>query len=509
MPASCGPSFVRRFVLLVALLGAVAPARLAAQGYHLRLDTRAQAVSYRGVALDSVPARDTVSGPGGGPATTDGFAVRCAGAEYCTFFRPGPVLRGGPLVTDADLTVWGLGVAGLSLHASGRAGYQIGDAGAWPGLGPALQLLEAYADYSTPRWTARLGRQSMASRLGWSGFDGARLTLRNPASGLALGAYGGWGLARGVALPVTSPALNPLDDFQPRQRQRVIGVVAGWAARRFDVSAIYHREVDPRSDYFVSERAGADLTLRPARGWALTGGADYDFALGLWGSAEASLGYAAPGGRAAAMIAARRYRPHFDLWTIWGAFSPVPYREVSASLAVAPVPKLRLRASGERYRFDAADAATPLVASVDHGWRAELAATWTPSGAWTLDYGYHAAFGAGASTRGFEAAARYAPAPRLALAVQAATLDRPLEFRYDESVVRLLGADLEYRPTERLAVTVGAARYAEDRRRPDVAALDWNQTQLHARAVLLLGRGADLRGLPPAVRRMPGGGGER
>ncbi len=36
-----------------------------AQGYRLGLDTRAQAVSYRGVLLDSVPVSDTVTGPTG------------------------------------------------------------------------------------------------------------------------------------------------------------------------------------------------------------------------------------------------------------------------------------------------------------------------------------------------------------------------------------------------------------------------------------------------------------
>ena len=38
-----------------------------------------------------------------------------------------------------------------------------------------------------------------------------------------------------------------------------------------------------------------------------------------------------------ALVGARQYRPHFDLWTIWGAFSPVPYHAVNGSVWVRPV----------------------------------------------------------------------------------------------------------------------------------------------------------------------------
>src|SRR6266513_3423515 len=80
---------------------------LAAQGYRLRLDGRFQAVGYRGVQLDSIPVTDTIAGPGGGPTTPDGFAVRCpSGALYCLFFRPGAVPRGAPFVTTADASLW-------------------------------------------------------------------------------------------------------------------------------------------------------------------------------------------------------------------------------------------------------------------------------------------------------------------------------------------------------------------------------------------------------------------
>jgi len=320
--------------LLLGLLPVTAPA----QGYRLRVDTRVQVAAYRGVVLDSIALADTVSGPGGGPYTPDGFAVNCVASDpYCRFFRPGPIVHAAPVTTTADVTLWGLGVPGLSIRATGRVAGDLSSADNWPGTESHVQLLEGYAEYSGEHVTAQVGRQALPTRFGFTGFDGGRVGYRSGPQGLEVSAYGGWGLARGAALPVTSPALNPLDDFQPRERELVAGAFAGWASAPLDARLSYLREVDPRVDYFVSERVGLDVAVRPHPGWALTGGADYDMAAGWWGSAEATLGYITPGGRVAATAGVRRYRPHFDLWTIWGAFSPVPYRALQASLSVAAV----------------------------------------------------------------------------------------------------------------------------------------------------------------------------
>jgi hypothetical protein len=101
----------------------------------------------------------------------------------------------------------------------------------------------------------------------------------------------------------------------------------------------------------------------------LAGGAEYDIAQGWWGSAEGTLTYVAPNGRLNAAAGVRRYRPHFDLWTIWGAFAPVPYTAFDASLAITPLRHLELRARGERYSFENAEAATPTVNVESDGWR--------------------------------------------------------------------------------------------------------------------------------------------
>ena len=276
------------------LLLLACPVPGAAQQYILRLDSRVQRVDYRGVQKDSIPASQVVTGADGGLETPDGHAVSCDGQATCYFFRPGPVRLGAPLVTGADITAWGFGVQGLSLRANGRVGLDLGNVDVWPGTHPAIQLLEGYVEYAPNRFMGRLGRQVERDRLGAYGYDGVRLSYQFPAQGVTIIGYTGLGLARSTALPVTSDALNPLDDFQPRRRQILAGAAVEWHGPIVDARLDYEREVDRDPRNFVSERAALSAALRPIAGWSLAGGADYDFAWGWWGSADLTLRYSRP-----------------------------------------------------------------------------------------------------------------------------------------------------------------------------------------------------------------------
>ena len=207
-----------------------------------------------------------------------------------------------------------------------------------------------------------------------------------------------------------------------------------------------------------------------------------------------------------ATFGARSYRPHFELWTIWGAFSPVPYHTLFGQAGVRATHWLYLRARGERYGYESADVSTALVNAESKGWRWSLGGTATIPSSVTIDAGYEVEFGPGASAAGWSGSVSYAPERRFLVVLQGATLQRPLEFRFDESRLKSIGLEAQVDLTTQVRLAVGAVYYHEDRRRPDAAALDWNQLRLSARAVLVLGKGADLLGLPPAVRRMPRGG---
>ncbi|HEY8197666.1 MAG TPA: hypothetical protein VIG04_11835 [Gemmatimonadales bacterium] len=475
-----------------------------AQGYQLRIDTRAQTAAYRGVRPDSVLATDVVTAPTGGLQTADGFFVRCPpGSTFCFFFRPGAYRQGGPLVSSLDLTMWGIGVRGLSLRVNGRAGVDLGASDVWPGTDPAVQLLEAYAEYAIRRVTIRAGRQLLTSRLGIVGVDGGRAIVRAGA-GLEAEAYVGLGMGRATALPVSSAVLNPLDDFQPRERQWVAGAAVGWSGRRGDVRIDYQREVERESRQFASERAAISGEIRPLERWSLAAGMEYDLANTWFGNADVALRYVSP--LITATVGARQYRPHFDLWTIWGAFSPVPYHAVNASVWLRPLRRLELRGRWEQYTFSPTETETPLVDVDNDGWRFGAGASFSPNEVWTIDVGYREEYGPGASSHGFEGSISVVPNPRLTLTAYGSTLDRPLEFRFEETGVDVLGLDAEWRAGERVRLGLGGAHYAEDRRRPDAGSFDWNQTRLNARVTLLVGSGADHAPLPRALRTRPRAG---
>jgi opacity protein-like surface antigen len=402
------------------------------------------------------------------------------------------------MVTTADLTLWGLGVGGLSVRMNGRLGVDLGDDEVWPGSEPALQLVEGYAEYAHRLFTARAGRQLLVNRLGIVGFDGGRATTRIGRSGVSAEAYVGLGLARASALPVTSAALDPLDEFQPRSRQVLAGAALGYRTRLGDVRLDYQREVDRDSRSFVSERAALSLDASPIDRWSVTAGVDYDLVNSWFGNADATVRYTTPWITAVGGL--RQYRPHFDLWTIWGAFSPVPYHAVNAGVWVRPVRSVELRARWERYTFAETETETPLVKVDDDGWRAGIGVTYTPAPAWRLDAGYREEFGPGASSSGLEGSVSWLPTRALSLTAYGSTLDRPLEFRFEEASVEVLGLDVDWRPGDRFSFGVGAAHFSEDRDRPDAAAFDWNQARLHARATLFFRSDADALPLPPALR---------
>lgn len=498
---SPGPRRVGAILAVVLLLPTVG----LAQGYRLRLDAGVQSIRFRGYQLDSVPISDVDTLSDGSLESSDGFAVDCGPVvPYCSFFRPGAERSSNPLVAAADLTLWGLGIRGLRVRVNGRFATDLSDDAEWPGTEPALQLLEGFVEYAAaPTWSVRGGRQIQTGRLGYYGYDGGRLVLRAPKAGLEATGYVGLGLARGALVPITSPAANPLGEYRPAESQLVAGATASWISPIVELNGEYQREVDRSSDYFTSERIALSGTLRPLARVSLVGGSEYDIAQGFFGTTDLSVRYTTqPWGAVAGW---RKYRPHFDLWTVWGAFSPVPYNAAYGSAFVNPLNGLQLRVRGERYRFDEAEVESPLVTLEREGWRASGGASYRMTPAWLVDLGYHQQFGPGAASKGWDGAVTYTPTARVTLTAHGNSLERPLEYRYDESHLVTLGLDGEIAASDNVRIAVTATRYDEDRQRPDAAAFEWDQLRLGARVVLLFSSGADRAALPPARARRPAG----
>ena len=480
---------------LLATLSAVSSAT--AQSWRLRLNAAAQRVEFRGLTSDSVPLSAVTKGPDGGPVA-GGYAVTCSPNGYCYFYRSGPLLTGLPATGGMDLTMWGLGVTGLSVRVSVRTSFDINGARVWPGTAQAFSVLEGYGEYLRDHWTIQAGRMLERGRLasvGTSGLDGARITTRLAHDAVEVGAYAGWGFARGSVLLVNSPAVDPLAEYQPGSRQVVVGLLGGWHTSRLDAQGEYRREIDPVTNYMVSERAALSITARPSAPWRVTVNGDYDMAMAAWGSADVATSYTTP--QMTATFGARHYRPFFDLWTVWGVFSPVPYNGVSGSLSINPVKTVQLRGRAEWYRYDAAEVSSPQVTLKDRGWRWQLEGAVSPLAQWTVTATGHGELQPGASSSGVDAHVAWRPREQLGLGVEGGMLERPLELRFQDAGVRYVGGSADYRPDDRWRVGVSLNRYWESRDRPDAQAIDWNQWRVSARVSLTLRSDAD-RWLPPA-----------
>lgn len=486
----------RRRALIGAGLLAAWTAPAAAQNYRVRVDARAQAVSFRGLTSDSILATSVVTSPSGGLETPDGFAVRCAGGDYCFFYRPGRELSGVPVTTSASVILWGLGVQGLALHATGRLLADFGPDDVWPGTEPPAQFLEGFLEYQRGSIVARGGRQLVASRLEPVGFDGASLKYRLSQASLELTAYGGAGLARAAALPLSSPALNPLDEWRPRERQIVVGAEAAWFYRSADIRGEYRREIDPKDKNIVSERAALSFGA-PAGPLRATGGVDYNIAEGLVGNADVTLTYLRP--RFALSGGARRYRPYFSLWSLWSAFSPVPHNGVNASAEVRATDRLSLRARGEAYWYEDAGVSTALVGALeDRGWRTSTGATATLSSHWTVNADAGWEHGPGASSRFADGEVRWVPNDRYSIDLYGGAVARPLELRYYDATSNWIGGRAEVSLGVQYRVW-GDAAYVDDARdRPDAGSSSLTQFRLRTGLTLSFGATADHMRLPPA-----------
>jgi len=481
-------------IILAFIVLSSAPA--AAQDYRVRIDARAQSVWFRGLVPDSVLASSLTASADGGFVTPDGHAVRCGAGEYCFFFRPGPKLWSAPVATSASIVMWGLGVEGLSLRASARALADLGDNSVWPGTEPPVQLIEGLLEYQRSAFLARVGRQLVSSRLEAIGFDGGWLRYRLARIDLDVTGYAGWGLGQAAVVSPMSPALNPLDEFRPRDRQIVAGAEAAWLYRNVDLRAEYRREIDPQDDYFVSERGALSLLTR-IRSLRLTSGLDYNIAEGHLGNADVTATYFRP--KFSVSAGARRYRPYFSLWTLWGAFSPVPYTAFNVSGETRVARAVSLHARAERYSYDDAEVSTALVPQLeDRGWRARIGATATLAERWTLDGNYGIERGPGASSRSADAAVTFTPGGMMTFDLYAGALARPLELRYYDARSRWVGgrAQLQLRPERRL--WADAALVSDDRDRPDASASSLDQLRLRAGVSITFGSGADRTPLPPA-----------
>jgi hypothetical protein len=454
---------------IVAVWGVVALAPpLHAQGYHVRLDNRFQSVAYQTLT--------------------------------------GEELKAAPFASTLDASAWGFGIPGLKLHTRARLTTDFHDPDVWPSVEPVLQLLEGYAEYSRPLFTVQAGRTHVFSRLGFTGLDGAKLDVRLLQGRLRASAYGGWGLARAVPFPLTSEEVNPLGDFIPQDRQIVAGGSLGWSLPYVEGRILYQREIDRRGDQewaLFSERGAIDAVIRPMDRLTLAGGAEYDIAREELGRADARVTYNQPMGRLQVSLGGRRYRPFFELYSIWGVFSPTPYTAGFASVRGTPISGLEVWTRGEVFDYDDTGVASPIATVEDDGWRWAVGAVVTRVPQWVFNATYHVEPAPGASSLGFDASAMFMALDNVTIRARGGYLKRPLEYRINDAKVWTYGLRADVRPVPGISLNAEVLRYDETRQGLSATEVAFDQFRIHLSATLTFGSGADRPGLHPSILRMP------
>jgi hypothetical protein len=470
----------------VAALGATLLAvSAAAQSVRVHGVTVVQSVDLRPMVDDSVPISQA-TGTGPYRSLPDGRLVRCIDGEaFCRFRRSGERVAATPLTQDLRAAAWGFG-RGLSLHGHVRARSTLGgDDFLWPRARDEFDAIEAYMQYDRDQLRVRLGRQWAANGLGLYNYDGAALTLRRGYAQLQ--GFGGVSLVAGLNETHTGPILGDIDDLPPEERGYLIGVrgstrLGGRAA----LGATYQRIIMANRAGLYSERVAGNVSVR-ALGAAWEGGYVYDFVSGETNDAHLRVARTFPQ-RITASVTARRHRPFFESWTIWGAFSPVAFDEVRGNLGWRdPDDRLTLSARGGWRSYAETNAGLQSIPLRTDGWRAGAGAEWTPLTQWLLYGDYDVDIGFGAARSDATAGARWTPNEQTFVGGALSLLENIYEFKVGTG--RVLGARVEggVRLGREVRAIVDAGWYAHGLTN-NAATTDWSQRRLSARLEWTVGR---------------------
>lgn len=396
-------------VVWMTLVGA-APAR--PQGLRGSVGVQGSVIELRDLVRDSLPA-DAVPGDEIRRRLEDGTVATCVPGEFCRWFATG-ARRTISLVTQ-DLIVAGWpGVQGVSAHAHLRGRYGSDDF--WPRTEQELEVVTAYASWDRDDYRIRAGRQFRTSRLGYRNFDGAAFLWRG-FEPLRIDLYGGWSLVPGLNASHRGELLEGADPFPPGERGVVWGFdLLGRIGRLASGQVGYERVIRTgEGDALYSERVSAAMRA-DLEGVSIEGSGTYDVAFDVVN--EALLRFIMPLSAGVELsIQGRRYSPFFELWTIWGAFSPTGFNEgrIAASWEI-PGGKVRLNGGGTYRVYDDSDTEADFISIEEDAWRGFGGARWDGSD-WFIDGRVLADRGAGAARYGgdFLVGRRFGPDTYLAL----------------------------------------------------------------------------------------------
>ncbi len=470
---------------VLALAALAAPVSVRAQSVRVTGATTMQYLDMRQLVSDSIPA-DEVPGEGILRNAPDGSIVRCvAGDPLCRFLRSGDAVSTLPAIQDLTLSAWGVG-RGVRVYARLRSrGVIAGADSIWPQENDHFDVMVAYAELNRARFRVRAGRQWLVSGLGYYNYDGGSALLRM-GRGLTVEGYAGQSLARGLNEPSTSAALAALESFHPDRRAWLLGGRLSYrAAPGRTVSAFYQREIRTDRKGLYSERASLDGVYRTDWG-QLEGSMEADLASHAVNDATIRARYdLSP--QISIGAYARQYKPFFELWTIWGAFDPVGFREAGLSGSWRSLTRLaQVEGRISRRRYPDSGTSELFGSYHDDGWRMSVSGALGVAPAWTLQASYLADVGFGAAKSQSALRLQHALGNGAYVAANATAFQTAYELRVPKGTVWGVGGDaaMKLSPRSRLSASGTWYHHAQ---RDGVPEPDWSQVRATLRLDWVIG----------------------
>lgn len=473
---------------LGALLVVALPGSGWGQGVLGSARTNLHQVQLRPIVREAVERSNVTERPDG-TLEFEGFTVVCITETECVFYRAAPMQTGVALAQDVEFTAWGFGVSGLSASVLMRSRAHLGGEFVLPRSDEAFEAVLGYLELNRPEGRVRLGRQRALSGLGAVSFDGLDLLVDLPRN-TRLQLFGGRSLAPGLSEP-RHRALRALEEFQflLDQEAYLLGGELGAEPRLGSSVALrYQREIWGDRSGLLSERAaltGSTVELRPV---VISAAAEYDFSRQQVGTAHVRAQLPVVGRRVLLEATARRYVPYFELWTIWGYFSPVGYNEVLLQGSWRLDEGVGVRAAASVRGYRESHAPIFLEPLSQRSWRTELAGRWRMTHALALDGAYALEGPVGAFVSSGDAALTFEPAERIAVRVRGSAWRNIEEFRIGQGTVVGAGAGLDARLWSGARAAAGVDLFRQTRD-GGIAAADWNQ--LRSWLTLQIGFGRD------------------
>jgi len=181
-------------------------------------------------------------------------------------------------------------------------------------------------------------------------------------------------------------------------------------------------------------------------------------------------------GRLITEVEARRYVPYFDMSTIWGFFSPVPFHEVRFRMSAGLGRGAGIQMAVAAREYDDPSTTVVFRPLENRGYRAELKGMWSPAEKVQVDAGYDLDWAAHAFLHSFDGSVAVDWLPRLRTRFFGTSFQQFEAFRLGDGRAYGGGMGAEWTVTDRIRLDglVSLIRQEAGRGGENDA---WNQTR--------------------------------